>query len=169
MFSMLGALMCVCDMVMNLIPNVHLGGMFIMVFTVVYRWMALLPIYVYVFLIGFLDMGFGPWWIPYLYVWTVLWGMTMLLPRRMPKRVAAVVYAAVCGLHGFAFGFLWIPSQVVLMNFTWEHALLWWSAGFLPADVPHGIGNLCASTLTIPLITLLSRLNRTAGIGKKKR
>lgn len=167
-FAMLGALMCVCDLMMNIIPNVHLSGMFIVVFTAVYRWKALLPIYVYVILIGWLDMGFGPWWIPYLYVWTILWGMTMLIPRRVPKWLAPILYSLVCALHGFAFGFLWIPAQVVLMNFTWEQALVWWGAGFPTADIPHGIGNLCASLLAVPLITLLRRLNKSAGIPQER-
>ena len=38
--------------------------------------------------IGEITMGFGVWWVPYLYVWTVLWGMTMLLPKKMPNITA---------------------------------------------------------------------------------
>ena len=70
--------------------------------------------------------------------------------------------------HDHAFGFLWIPAQVVLMNFTWEQALVWWGAGFPTADIPHGIGNLCASLLAVPLITLLRRLNKSAGIPQER-
>ena len=158
-FGMLGALMMVSDILMNIIPNVHLVGVMIVVATLVYRRKALFPIYVYVLLIGLYE-GMGMWWLPYLYVWTILWGMVMLLPRRMPKWLAPVVYALVCGLHGFAFGLLWIPSQMVFMSFTLEQAMMWWMGGFLTADIPHGIGNLVGSTLVVPLVTLIRKLDK---------
>ncbi len=164
-FAMLGALMTVLDLAMNLLPNVHLGGMLIMTFTLVYRAKALFPIYIYVFLIGLFE-GFGLWWLPYLYVWLILWGATMILPCRMPRWLAPIVYAMVCGLHGFAFGFLWIPSQMLLMHFSLEQALVWWAAGFVPADIPHGIGNLIAGTLIVPLATLIRKLDRTTRAGR---
>ena len=63
-FAMLGALMMVSDLLMNILPNVHLVGVMIVTFTAVYRWKALYPIYVYVFLIGLFE-GFGTWWLPY--------------------------------------------------------------------------------------------------------
>jgi energy-coupling factor transport system substrate-specific component len=160
-FGMLGALMMVSDLLMNIIPNVHPVGVMIVVLTVVYRWKALFPIYVYVLLIGLME-GIGLWWLPYLYIWTLLWGMIMLLPRRMPTWLAAMIYAAVCGLHGFAFGFLWIPSQMLLMGFSFDQALVWWKFGFITADIPHGIGNLVGSTLIIPLVTLIRKLDKRA-------
>ena len=158
-FGMLGALMMVSDLLMNISPNVHLVGVMLVVLTLVYRWKALFPIYVYVLLIG-LSEGIGMWWIPYLYVWAVLWGMVMLLPKRMPKWLAPIVYAAVCGLHGFAFGLLWIPSQMLLMSFSFKQALVWWEFGFFTADIPHGIGNLVGSALVVPLVALIRKLDR---------
>ena len=158
---MLGALMTALDFAMNVIPNVHLGSVIIVALTVVYRWKALFPIYVYVCLIGLFE-GFGLWWLPYLYVWTILWGLTMLLPRRMPKWLAPFAYAFVCALHGFAFGFLWIPAQMLLLNFSWDMALRWWAVGFVTADIPHGIGNLVGSTLIVPLVTLIRKLDKHA-------
>lgn len=89
-FSMLGALMYVSKVIMEFAPNVHLLGVFTIAFTVVYRAKALYPIYIYVLLNG-IFAGFATWWIPYLYIWTVLWGITMLLPRKMPKTVEADV------------------------------------------------------------------------------
>ena len=158
-FAMLGALMMVSDLVMNVLPNVHLVGVMIVILTVVYRWKALYPIYVYVFLIGLFE-GFGMWWLPYLYIWTVLWGLTMLLPRRMPRWLAPILYGFVCGLHGFCFGLLWVPSQMLLMSFSFEQAMIWWSTGFFTADIPHGIGNLIGSVLIVPLVTLIRKLDK---------
>ena len=158
-FAMLGALMTVLDLAMNILPNVHLCGVLIVTFTAVYRWKALFPLYVYVFLIGFFE-GFGTWWCAYLYVWLILWGLAMLIPRKTPRPLAAVLYSFICALHGFAFGFLWIPVQMLFLNFTFDQALVWWSFGFFTADIPHGIGNLVGSILIIPLAGLIRKLDK---------
>ena len=47
-FAMLGAVMYASKLLMELVPNVHLLGTFIIAFTVVYRKKALYPIYIYV-------------------------------------------------------------------------------------------------------------------------
>ena len=49
---------------------------------------------------------------------------------------------------------------MALMGFSLEQALIWWQFGFFTADVPHGIGNLVGSTLIIPLVTLIRKLDR---------
>ena len=72
---MLGTIMFVSKIVMEALPNIHLLGTLTMTYTVVYRKKALIPLYVYVFLNG-LYAGFSLWWVPYLYIWTILWGIT---------------------------------------------------------------------------------------------
>ena len=49
-FGMLGALMYASKVFMELLPNVHLLGVFTLSFTLVYRKKALYPIYTYVLL-----------------------------------------------------------------------------------------------------------------------
>ena len=100
---MLGALMYASKMIMEVAPNVHLLGVFTIAFTVVYRKKALYPIYTYVLLNG-IFCGFATWWIPYLYLWAVLWGATMLLPKRIPEKLRPLVYMLLCAAHGFLFG-----------------------------------------------------------------
>lgn len=159
LLPMLGVLMFISKLLMEFLPNVHLLGMFIMVFTLVYRWKALVPIYIYVFLAGIYG-GFAPWWWANLYTWAVLWGVAMLLPRRMPGWLAAVIYPSVCALHGFAYGVLCAPMQALFFNLTWEGTVTWVVAGF-PYDVTHGIGNLLSGLLILPLTALVTRLSRT--------
>ena len=53
-FSMLGAVTYASKVLMEALPNIHLVGVFIIAFTLVYRRKALYPIYVYVFLTGLL-------------------------------------------------------------------------------------------------------------------
>lgn len=155
-FAMLGTLMFCSKLIMEALPNIHLLGTLIMTSTVVFRKKALIPIYVYVLLNG-LYAGFSMWWVPYLYIWTILWGVTMLLPRNMPKGVACIVYPVVCSLHGFAFGALYAPVQALMFGFTWEQMLAWIATG-IPFDVIHGIGNFCVGLLILPLSELLKRL-----------
>ena len=157
-FAMLGAVMYVSKIMMEWIPNVHLLGALIMAYTLVYRRKALYPIYVFVFLCGALG-GFNAWWVPYLYVWTVLWAVTMLLPRNMSKRVSSIIYMVVCALHGFCFGILYAPAQAVMFGLSFEATLAWIASGF-PFDVMHGVGNFFCGMLIVPIASLLKVLER---------
>lgn len=157
-FSMLGALMFASKMVMEWAPNIHLLGVFTIAFTVVYRAKALYPIYIYVLLNGLFG-GFGIWWIPYLYIWTVLWGITMLLPKKMPKPVAVVVYSVVNALHGYGFGILYAPSQALLFGLSLKGMIAWIVAGF-PFDIIHGTSNFICGFLIVPIVLVLQKLEQ---------
>lgn len=159
-FGMLGAVMYASKMLMEMVPNVHLLGSFIVAFTVVYRKKALYPIYIYVLLNG-IFCGFAAWWIPYLYVWTVLWGAVMLLPRNMPRKLQPVVYMVVCSAHGFLFGTLYAPAQALLYGLSFQGMLAWIAAGF-PFDCIHGISNFICGILIVPLISLLRFAERAS-------
>ncbi len=154
-FGMLGAVMYASKFVMEMFPNIHLLGVFTVAFTVVYRKKALYPIYTYVILNG-IFCGFATWWIPYLYLWTVLWGAVMLLPKNMPKKLRPVVYMTVCALHGFLFGTLYAPAQALLYGLSLQGTLAWIAAG-LPWDMLHGISNFFCGILITP-ITMALRL-----------
>ena len=153
---MMATLMFCSKILMEALPNIHLLGMLTMTYTIVLRKKALIPIYVYVLLNG-LYGGFSMWWVPYLYIWTILWAVTMLLPRNMPKKIACVVYPAVCGLHGFLFGILYSPAQAVMFGLDFEQLLAWIVAGF-PFDALHGAGNLIAGLLIFPVSEFLKTL-----------
>ena len=157
-YAMLAALMFCSKVIMDALPNIHLIGTLIMVYTLVFRAKALIPLYLFIFMAG-LYGGFGLWWIPYLYIWAILWGVTMLLPRRMPPKVAAVVYPAVCCLHGLFYGVLYAPAQALLFGLNFEGMLAWIAAG-LPFDLLHGAGNLVAGLLILPLSQLLKKLSK---------
>ncbi|MBD5080226.1 MAG: hypothetical protein HDT44_00470 [Ruminococcaceae bacterium] len=163
-FAVLGALMYCSKIIMEWAPNIHLLGMFTMTYTLVFRAKGLIPIYVYVFLNG-LFSGFAVWWIPYLYLWAILWGVTMLLPKKMPDKIAAFVYPVVCGLHGIAFGTLYAPAQALLFGFSFKQTLAWIASGF-PFDVIHGVSNVCAGLLILPLTKLIRKLDKGAYRGK---
>lgn len=157
-FGMLGALMYASKVIMEVVPNVHLLGVFTIAFTVVYRQKALYPIYIYVFINGIFS-GFATWWIPYLYLWTVLWGATMLLPKKMPKKVRPIVYMLVNACHGFLFGTLYAPAQAILFGLDFEAMVAWIIAG-LPFDLIHGVSNFFCGMLIVPITAILLKLEK---------
>ena len=160
LFAMLGMVMFVSKIVMEFLPNIHLLAMLTMVYTLTFRVKALIPIYVYVMVNG-LYVGFASWWVPYLYIWTVLWGVTMLLPKQMPQKVARVVYPLVCGLHGLSFGILYAPAQALMYGMSWDATVAWVVSGWLWADPMMAVGNTLAGLLIVPLTELMQKLTRT--------
>lgn len=158
LFGMLGALMYASKVIMEVAPNIHLLGVFTIAFTVVYRQKALYPIYTYVFLNG-LFSGFAAWWIPYLYLWTVLWGATMLLPKKMPEKIKPVVYMILNACHGFLYGTLYAPAQAIMFGLSFDAMVAWIIAGF-PFDIIHGVSNFFCGLLIVPVIRILTTVEK---------
>ncbi len=157
-FSMLASLMFVSKIAMEALPNIHLLGVLTIVYTIVYRYKALIPIYLYVLMNG-VFAGFNMWWVPYLYIWTLLWGAAMLLPRSLPVWAKCTVYPVLCALHGLLYGVLYAPAQAVMFGLDFEGTVAWILAG-LPFDAIHAVGNLCVGFLIYPLSELLFKLSR---------
>ncbi len=153
---MLGTLMFLSKIIMEFLPNIHLLGMLTMVYTLVFRLRALISIYIYVLLNG-VYAGFSMWWVPYLYIWTILWSVTMLLPKNMPHKVGAVVYPIVCALYGLAFGTLYAPAQALMFGMNFEQMVAWIISGF-PYDILHMVGNFVAGLLILPLYKVMDKL-----------
>lgn len=157
-FSMLGAVMYASKIIMEFAPNIHLLAMFTIAFTVVYRRKALYPIYIYVLILGLFN-GFSSWWIPHLYLWTVLWGVVMLLPRKISKRIQSLIYMVVAALHGFFYGVLYAPTQAILYGMNLKSTIAWIISG-LPFDAIHGVSNFFCAILVVPLINALRLAER---------
>lgn len=162
LFAMFGALMFGSKKIMEFLPNIHLIGMFTVLLTVMYRKKALIPIYVYVLLDGLIS-GFNAWWVPYLYIWTVLWAVVMLLPRNMPRKWAVAIYPVVCSLHGFLFGTLYAPALALMFGLDFRQTVAWIISG-IPFDVVHGISNLIAGLLIYPLAQLFRKLSASVSL-----
>ena len=160
-FGMLGALMYASKVLMEILPNIHLIGVFIIAITVVYRKKALYPLYLFVFLTGLLN-GFATWWIPYLYIWTVLWAAVMILPQNIPQKIQPIVYMVVCGLHGLLYGVLYAPAQAILFGLDFKGMIAWIVAG-LPFDAIHGISNFIGGLLIQPLVATLKLAKKVSG------
>ena len=160
LLALLSALMVAGDLLMEALPNVHFVGVLIVATTVVYRKYALLSIYVYVLIQGIIS-GFDLWWVPYIYVWALLWCAVMLIPTILPEKIKIVLYIAVCALHGFLFGTLYAPMQI-LMFFGGDFSkMIPWIIAGISFDIIHGISNLIGGTLLIyPIIKILKRSDK---------
>ena len=152
-FSMLGAVMYASKIILEFAPNVHLLGVFTIAFTLVYGKKALYPIYTYVILLGVTN-GFATWWIPHLYLWTILWAVVMILPKKIPAKIKPVVYMVVCSAHGFLYGTLYAPAQAILYGLNFEGMVAWIIAG-LPWDCIHGVSNFFCGILILPIVKAL--------------
>lgn len=157
-FTMLGVIMLLSKLLMEALPNFHLLGTLITAYTIVYRKDALKPIYIFVLLSG-LVYGFGIWWVPYLYIWTVLWGAVMLLPKNMKPKIAVPVYMAVSGLHGLLYGTLYAPAQALLFGYDFKTTIAWIVAG-LPWDAIHCVGNIVLGILILPITKALKKFHK---------
>ena len=157
-FAMLAALMFASKVAMEALPNIHLVGVLTIVYTVVYRYKALIPIYVYVLLNGIIA-GFNLWWMPYLYIWALLWCAVMLIPRKLPRGVKVVVYPVLCMAHGLLFGVLYAPAQAIMYGLNFEEMLAWIAAG-LGFDALHAGSNFALGLLIYPLSELLFKLSK---------
>ena len=157
-FAMLGTIMFLSKLVMEFLPNIHLVGTLTVVYTLVYRKKALIPIYLFAFLAGVYG-GFNLWWMPYLYIWTILWGAVMLLPKNMSKRARYIVYPTVSAIHGLLYGILYAPGQALMFKLDFAQTIAWIIKGF-SFDIIHCIGNLTLGFLIPILSELLTKLSK---------
>ena len=166
-FALFADLMFVSKIFMEFLPNFHLLATLITVITIVYRWQALIPIYMFVFLMG-LYYGFALWWVPYLYIWTILWVIVMLLSKKMPRKIAIPVYISVTVLHGLLYGVLYAPFQAWAFHLDFNAAIAWIVAG-LPWDLMHGVGNAVVGLLIWPLSDTLKKLESRFVVSQRHR
>lgn len=162
LFAMYAALLFVSKITFEALPNIHPLSMLIMTFAVVYRFEALIPVFVYVFING-LFSGFNIWWVPYLYLWPLQCVITALIPQKISPKIAAFVYPVLCALFGFTFGALYAPAQAIMFGYTPAQTLAWILSG-IKFDIIHGVGNFFMGMLVLPLSMVLKQLHRSMKI-----
>lgn len=136
------------------LPNIEPVTLLIILYTRMFRRKTLYIIYGFVLLEG-LMYGFGIWWIMYLYVWTILWLVVMLLPADTHP----VIMAVVSGIYGLAFGALCAIPYIFISGMA--TAVAWWIAG-IPWDLVHCAANFAiALVLYAPLRRVTDRLMQT--------
>jgi energy-coupling factor transport system substrate-specific component len=148
--------MFMLKLVLTWIPNVHLGAVLIIVYTQAFRHKVLYIIYLYV-LLEIAVFGFNPMWtIGYLYVWTILAGLSWFF-RSMKNSLS---WAVLAGTFGLTFGALMAPPFILFTTGTEQFFykfLPYWVSG-IPFDLIHCFSNfiLCL-VLWKPLTRLLNK------------
>lgn len=147
----LSAILLIGQLGMAFLPNIEPVSTLIILYTLAYKKQVFPIIYTFVLLEGIL-FGFGIWWVSYLYIWSIL-ALIVLLLRKMD---AALLWAVVSGAFGLSFGALCaIPY---LISGGPGAAFSYWTSG-IPYDVLHCAGNFVLTlVLYRPLLTLLRRL-----------
>lgn len=149
--AMLGAVLLCVQIALSFLPNIELVSLLIILYTIVLGSRALIPIYVFVVLEGFVY-GFGIWWINYLYVWAVLFAVTMLF--RNVK--SSIFWSVISAVYGLFFGFLCAIIYLFMGGFN--AAFAYWLSG-IPFDIAHCIGNFLACIILFkPLLKLLQKI-----------
>ena len=151
--TMLGSFLVLGKWVMQGLPNIEPVTLLLLLLAERYRFKALLPVYAFVLVEGFLY-GIHMWFIAYLYVWTI-WVLLVIALRRFSHFLFWAVAAAV---YGLLFGALCSIPYFVTAGIGGGIAYL--VAG-LSFDITHCIGNFAMVLLLYtPLKMLLDRLDK---------
>ena len=148
--GVLTALLFTGQVVMSFLPNLEIVSLLIILYTIFFGKKVFWMIYGFVFLEGFLY-GFGMWWFQYLYIWSIL-AMVVLLLR---NNTSALFWSIISGFFGLSFGAL--CTLPYLFTGGPAAAFSYWVSG-LGFDLTHCIGNvvLCL-VLFKPLYALLQK------------
>lgn len=153
--SFLSAILFAGQIALAPIPNIEIVSVLIYIYSQIYRKKVFFIIYVFVLLEGCMY-GFGLWWLGYLYVWSILAVIVLLMNRNQTQK-SLFSCSMILGAYGLSFGFLYaIPYFVVSGR---EAGFAYWIAG-IPFDLLHCLGNVAvAFTLYKPLYFLLNLLS----------
>lgn len=148
---MFAALTFALQVVMGPLPNIEPVSLLVILYAVTFGWKSLYIIYTFV-VMEILYYGLNTWNMYYLYVWTVL-AVVAVLMRKVDK---PVVWAIVSGVYGLLFGALCGITDAFIGGVA--YAVSKWTMG-IGFDVIHCVGNfVIALVLFRPLHTLLGKL-----------
>lgn len=146
------ALLVASKEALSWLTNVEVVSILVICFSVVFGWKILPSIYIFV-LAELLLYSPHLWTLMYLYVWTVL-AIVAILLRRFKN---PFLWCFICGFFGFAFGFFCAIPYFFIGG--WTAGISYWLAG-LSFDVPHGIFNFVTGFLFVPLTAVLRKCKR---------
>ena len=151
LLTLFGVLMFVGKCLLSPLANIEPVSLLIMVITTCFGWSALASVYIYVML-EILYFGLGIWNIMYLYVWTILVVIVMLI-RRFANPIINAIIAAFFGLF---FGTLCSLPYFVMLGFA--GGITWIIQG-IPYDIIHCVANFAFVLLAWkPLVKVIKKV-----------
>ena len=152
LLGLLTAVLLGSQVALAALPNVELVSLLVILYSLLLGRQVFLILYGFILLEGCLY-GFGLWWISYLYVWSILAGIVLVLWQ--PK-APALFWAILSGFFGLSFGALCALPDLVTGGPA--AALSYWLSG-LGFDLVHCAGNFFTCLVLFrPLYRLLERL-----------
>lgn len=152
--GLLSAILLIGQMGMSFLPNIEPVTCLVIIYTLVYKKRVFPIIYTFVILEG-MVFGFGIWLVSYLYIWSILAVLTLLLQ----KNQSVVIWAVVAGAFGLLFGALCAIPYLIAGGLG--AAFAYWSAG-IPYDIIHCAGNFTITLIIFqPVSQVLKRLYMT--------
>ncbi len=157
-FAILGTFLMAGQVALAVLPNIEVVSPLVIVYTCVYGRKAFLPIYVFVLLEG-LIYGFNLWWfVPYLYVWSILSG-TILIFKKLDS---ALFYAVIAAIFGLCFGTMTSIPYLFTGGPTMFFATV--AAGLI-FDLTHAVANFVLTLILYrPLMKLFHELRNNKRI-----
>ena len=150
--ALLSAVLLVGQVGMSFLPNIEVVSLLVYVYTQVYERRVFLIIYAFVIIEGCIY-GFGIWWFGYLYIWSILAIVVLLMKN---KSTSVIISCIVLGAYGLSFGFLYAIPYFVAGGIGAGFA--YWVAG-IPFDLLHCVGNVVvALVLYVPVRRILGKL-----------
>lgn len=148
---MLGAIAFASQVALSFLPNIEIVSILFLVYTQVLGKKALFPIYTFVGL-EIVYWGFNTWCIMYLYVWAVLFLITLLFR----KNTSVIIWAVINGAFGLCFGALCSLTHAAFFGIPSGFA--YFISG-IPFDIIHCVGNfVTALVLYVPLHYALTKI-----------
>lgn len=156
--AMLTGVIFAAQVGMAYLPNIEIVTLLVILYTQHYRKKVFFIIYSFVALEG-LFYGFGIWWLNYLYIWTLLALLVMLLGR---KNRSPIFWAIVSGSYGLCYGALCAIPYFIAGGVG--GGIAYWIAG-IPYDITHCIGNVVLCLLLYrPLCYVMTQMTRIRNV-----
>lgn len=152
--GLLASILLIGQVGMSFLPNIEPVSTLVILYTLTYKRHTFYIIYVFVLLEGLLY-GFGVWWVSYLYIWSILTLITLLLQ----KTDSAVFWAVISGAFGLSFGAL--TAIPYLISGGPGAAYAYWVNG-IPYDILHCCGNFALTLVLYKPVLHILRRSRSA-------
>lgn len=151
--AFLTVLLYVGQVGMSFLPNIEIVSFLVILYTRFYKKKVFFIIYAFALLEG-LTYGFGVWWFGYLYVWSILAILVLILGNQ--ESLAG--WCVLSGGFGLAYGFLFAIPYFIVGGPAAGFA--YWIAG-IPFDLLHGFGNVVVMALLYkPMTAIFPKLVR---------
>lgn len=153
LYALLSVILFVGQVAFAGLPNIQLVSLFIIVYTLVFKWQALIIVYLFVLFEGLL-FGFGIWWFSYLYSYPLLVVLTILFAKLLKEN--RLLWALLAALFGMSFGTL---SAIPYLFISGPEFTLAYIISGLYFDALHAASNFVATLLLLkPLKSLITKL-----------